>query len=226
MVGVVGPDQGEAHGQVGQGVGSQQQGVDAQVQLIDAQGAGETLQDHVAVLGQVDAGQLPAQAVVEKAVGEADEEVTLHGSLGLLDVEAVAHQAVQDGLSDGGIVVGLLGHIQGPGAEILAAATAGLVLCVGDLQPGHRMVKQSAEPTVQDAFAVSPAATGGARGAFGGPTQPGNGFGEAWPVSSKRCLGFYLYSRTQAVSFKTPGSCAQAVDEYAWGSVSSVKFRT
>src|SRR5262249_34715455 len=142
---VVGPDQGEANGQVGQRVGGQEQGVAAQVQFIDAQRAGKALQDQLAVLRQFQAGQLPAQAVVDEAVGEAHEEVALHGSPGLLDVEAVVQQAVQDGLADGGIVVGLGGHVQGPGAEVLAAAAAGAVLCVGDLQPGHPAVGQGAD---------------------------------------------------------------------------------
>src|SRR5262249_53674968 len=89
VVGVVGPNQGEAHGQVGQGVGGQQQDVAAQVQYIDAQRSREALQDQPAVLGQIEAGQLPAQAGVDEAIRQADEEVAAHRGLGLLDVEAV-----------------------------------------------------------------------------------------------------------------------------------------
>jgi hypothetical protein len=144
------------------------------VQLIDAQGAGETLQDHLAVLGQVEAGQLPVQAVIDKALRQRQEEITLHGGPGLLDVEAVAQQAVQDGLPDGGVVVRLGGHVQGPGAEILAAATARVVLCVGDLQPGRAAVGQGAEAAVQEAFAASPAAAAGAGGTPGGTPNPGD----------------------------------------------------
>jgi len=59
------------------------------VQLIDAQRPGEVLPDHAAVLRQVQAGQLPAQAVVDEAVGEFNEEVLLHSGLGLFDIEAV-----------------------------------------------------------------------------------------------------------------------------------------
>src|SRR5206468_496842 len=108
-------------GQVGQRVGGQQQGVAPQVQLIDAQRAAEPLQDRLAVPGQVEAGQLPAQAVVDEAVGQLQQEVALQGGLGLLDVEAVVQQAVEDGLADGGVVVGLGRHVEGPGAEVLAA---------------------------------------------------------------------------------------------------------
>ena len=174
---VVGPDQGKAHGQVGQRVGGQQQGVGAQVQLIDAQSSREALQDQPAVGGQIETGQLPAQAVVDETIGDCHEEVALQGGLGLLDVEAVAQQAVEHGLADGGVIVGLGRHVQRPGAEILAAATAGAVLCVGDLQPGDAPVGEGAEPAAQDALAVAAAAAGGARGAFGGATNPGDAFG-------------------------------------------------
>jgi hypothetical protein len=129
------------------------------------------------VLGQVQAAQLPAQAVVDEAVGEDDEEVALQSRFGLRDVEAVAQQAVEDGLANGGVVVGLGGHVQRPGAEELAAAAAGLVLCVGDLQPGHAPVGEGAESAAQDALAVPASAAGGAGGAFGGATGPGDEFG-------------------------------------------------
>ena len=80
MILVVGPDQGEADGQVGQGVGGQQQGVVAQVQLIDAQRPGEALQGHAAVLGQVQ-----YKAVGSTAVRDIEAErqplVGLHGHI-------------------------------------------------------------------------------------------------------------------------------------------------
>jgi len=137
------------------------------VEFIDAQRAGEALQDQAPVGAQVQARHLPAEAVVDEAVGQRHQEVAPHRGLGLLDVEAVAQQAIEDGLSNGGVVVGLGGHVQGPGAEILAAATAAAVLCVGDLQPGDPAVRQGADAAVQEAFAVAPAATGGARGTPG-----------------------------------------------------------
>ena len=144
------------------------------MQFIDAQGAGEPLQDHLAVRGQIQAGQLPAQAVVDEAVGQRQQEVASQGGLGLLDVEAVVQQAVQDGLTDGGVVVGLGRHVQRPGAEVLAAAAAGAVLCVGDLQAGAAVVGQGANATPEGAFAVPQAATGGAGGATRGATDSGD----------------------------------------------------
>src|SRR5262249_9246128 len=101
---VVGPNQGEADGQVGQRVGGQQQRVGTQVQFIDAQRPGEALQHQLAVPGQVEAGHLPAQAVVDEAVGQFHQEVAPHRGLGLLDVKAVAQQAVEDGVANGGVV--------------------------------------------------------------------------------------------------------------------------
>jgi hypothetical protein len=38
--------------------------------------------------------------------------------------------AVQDGLADDGVVSGLGRHVEGPGAEVLAAVAAGAVFCV------------------------------------------------------------------------------------------------
>jgi len=67
------------------------------------------------------AGQLPARAVVDEAIGECDEEVTLHGGLGLLDVEAVAQKAVEDALAvsaaAAGGTGGALGGATNPGDE-------------------------------------------------------------------------------------------------------------
>jgi hypothetical protein len=76
------------------------------VQLLDIQGAGEALRDAVAVVGQIETGPRPAQAVVDEALGGGHEEVALQGGLGLRDREAVVQQAVEGALADGGVVVG------------------------------------------------------------------------------------------------------------------------
>jgi hypothetical protein len=148
------------------------------VQLIDAQGSQEPFQDPPAVSGQIEAGQSPTQAVVDEAIGQRHEEVALHSGLGRLDVEAVVQEAVENGLADGGVVVGLGGHVQGPGAEVLAAGAAGLILCVGDLQPGDAVVGQGAEAAVEDALAVATSAAGGARCAFGSAADACDAFVE------------------------------------------------
>src|SRR5262252_5923859 len=87
-----------------------------------------------------------------------------HGLEGALDVEAVAEDAVEDGRADGGVVVGLGGHVEGPGAEVLAAAAAAAVFCVGDVQPGDLVVGQGADPAVAEPLARCRPATVGARG--------------------------------------------------------------
>jgi hypothetical protein len=55
-----------------------------------------------------------------------------------------------------------------PGAEVVAAGAAGLMLCVGNFQPGDAVVGQGAEAAVEEAFAATASAEGGAGGAFGG----------------------------------------------------------
>ena len=85
-------------------------------------------------------------------------------------------QAVEHGLADGGVVVGLLRHVQGSGAEVAAAGAAGLILGVGDFQPGDAVVGQGAEAAAENAFAMAPSAAGGARGVFGGPADASDTF--------------------------------------------------
>jgi hypothetical protein len=58
-------------------------------------------------------------------------------------------------LADGGVVIRLGGHVQRPGAEVLAAAAAGAVLCVGNLQPGDALVRQGADAAPEEAFTVT-----------------------------------------------------------------------
>src|SRR5438445_28682 len=90
---------------------------------------------------------------------------------GALDVEAVQKEAVQDGLPDLVVVVGLGRYLQGPGAEGLAAAAARLVLCVVDVEPGFLAVGQGADLAAQAADATAGLATAGAGAALGGATD-------------------------------------------------------
>jgi hypothetical protein len=60
--------------------------------------------------------------------------------------------------------------------KVVAAGAAGLILGVGDFQPGDAVVGQGAEATVEDAFASAPSAASGARGAFGGTADACNAF--------------------------------------------------
>jgi len=79
---VVAADQSEGDRQVADGIGSQQQSEAAQVKLIDAQRPGELFEDHFPVRGHVELSPQPAQAVVDEALRQAQEEVASHGSDG------------------------------------------------------------------------------------------------------------------------------------------------
>src|SRR5581483_2413245 len=69
-------------------------------------------------------------------------------------------------------------HVQGPGAEVLATAAAGAVLCVGDLPPGDALVRQRADAAAEEALAAPQAATAGARGPPRGTADAGDQVGE------------------------------------------------
>jgi hypothetical protein len=118
------PTRSGGHRQVGDGIGRQEQGEASQVEFVHAQRAGELLQDHPAVRPEVEPGDAPAQTVVDEALGEFQAEVTPHAGEGAFDVEAVFEDAVEDGIADPPVVVGLGRDIQGPGAEGLATLAA------------------------------------------------------------------------------------------------------
>src|SRR5205085_670054 len=105
-------------------------------------------------------GQAPVQAVVDEASGQGEQEVAFHGCDGTLDVEAVVEDAVEDGSADEVVVIGLGAAVGHPGAKILAAVTAGGVLCVEDVQPQGSPVVEGTDVAVQAALAVAAAAAG------------------------------------------------------------------
>jgi hypothetical protein len=70
-----------------------------------------------------------------------------------LDVEAVEEDAIKDGLADHRVVARLGRDVQRPGAEELAAATAGLVFAIVDIEKGHLAIGQGTDTTVEEAFA-------------------------------------------------------------------------
>src|SRR5205085_10832729 len=92
---------------------------------------------------------------------------------------AVAQEAVEDGLADGGVVVGFGGHVEGPGAEVLAAAAAAAaaVFCGGDVQPGDLAVGQGADAAAPEALAWGPPPAVRAGGGLGGRPDLGDPFG-------------------------------------------------
>jgi hypothetical protein len=85
-----------------------------------------------------------------------------------LHVESVFEDPVQNRSADHVVVAGLGRDLQGPGAEELAAAAAGLVLGVMDVEVGHVAVGQGTETPVEVASAAAVLAAVGTRMALGG----------------------------------------------------------
>jgi len=148
-----------------------------------AQDAREVLQRALAASGEVEAAQLPVEAVVHEADGEVEEEVATHGLEDSLDVEAVAEEAVQHGPADEGAVFGLGRDVEGPGAEGLAAGAEGAVLGVVDVEGGHLAVGEGADTTVEEAFAPPALAAVGAGMGLGGAADDADDRHEHGPRS-------------------------------------------
>ena len=66
------------------------------MKFVDAQGAGELLDDHLPMRGQVELSDLPAQAVVDEALGQLQQVVAAHAVDGTLNVEAVFEDVLED----------------------------------------------------------------------------------------------------------------------------------
>lgn len=91
---------------------------------------------------QVESCDLPAQAAVDEALGQFQEEVAFQGSL-----------------PDEVVVVGLGGYIDRPGADGLAKRAAGLIRGVVDIEEVDLAVAQGADTTAEAALAAARLAT-------------------------------------------------------------------
>ena len=98
-------------------------------------------------------------------------------------------------------------------SAVLAAAAAGLVLCVGDLQPGDPVVGPGADAAAEDALAVAAPAAGGAGGALGSTADTSDEFRQEHGLWPSGRLVSYRCPRAQALSFKTPKVCARAPEK-------------
>src|SRR5262245_31689419 len=165
---------------------------------------------------QVELGDLPAQAVVDEALRQHQEEVTSHGGEGALDVEAVFEDALQHGSSDQAVVVGLGRDGKRPGAEELAAAAARLVLGVVDVEVGDLAVGQRADTTVEGAFAAAVLAAGGAGVTLGGAADDADNWHEHG-LCSHDAEGTRRCRRTQALSFNLPSAYVCGCLSPRWG---------
>jgi hypothetical protein len=171
---VVATDQGEGYRQVGDGIGRQEQGEAAQVEFIYAHRAGELLQDHAAMRLQVEAGDAPAQAVVDEALREFQAEVTAHGGEDTFDVEAVLQDPVEDGIADPLVVVGLGRDSERPGAKELATGAACFVFRVDDMEVCLLAVGEGTDTTMKGTLAMAALAAVGAGMSLGGAAGDAN----------------------------------------------------
>src|SRR5271156_3995884 len=126
------------------------------------------------MLGQIELTNAPAQTVVDEALRQLQAEVALHAGQGAFDVETILKNTLKDGIANLSVVVGFGGHVEGPGAEVLATATAGLVLGIVDVDPGLLAVGQGANTTTEGAFAVSALAAVRTGLGLGGATDDAN----------------------------------------------------
>src|SRR5262249_30522655 len=143
--------------------------------LVDAQITAELLAGQATLFGLVQPSQAPPQAVVDEAAGQLEQEVAFHTVDSALDVEAIVEDAVEDGQADEVVVVGLGAAIGHPGAKRLAAATAGGVLCVEDVQPQDRAVGDGTNVAIKATVAVA-ATTAAGTGVGLGPAADGDDF--------------------------------------------------
>jgi hypothetical protein len=93
MIFVVARHQGESNGEIAKRIGGQQECAMAEMQFVDAQGAGDVFQGPLTIVGHVDLPDFPIEAVVEKAVGEIEEELALERLLQAIQAHAVFEQA-------------------------------------------------------------------------------------------------------------------------------------
>ena len=112
------------------------------------------------------------QAVVDEAVGEVQEEVSVHRPEDLLDAHPIVEDAVEHGVADFVVVQGAGFHARGGDAEGRATVAPGPVFAVGDVEIDGLLVGDGTDLTVKDILALTQLVTSGAwglaRGAFQG----------------------------------------------------------
>ena len=78
-----------------------------QVKFIDAERAAEPGQGPTAMVRQIELPHLSVEAVVDEAVGEVQQVISLHRANDLLDAHPILEDAVGHGVSDLVVVKGL-----------------------------------------------------------------------------------------------------------------------
>src|SRR5262249_39352988 len=140
-------------------VGGQQQRPVPQVDLVHTQGAGECLQGPAAIGRPVHLFELPAQAIVDKAGRQFQEEVAAQGVADAFDTQVVLQEAVEDGFADGIAILGLGFDAFDLGAEGSATSAAGAVFGGGDVQEQDGAVGEAADGTGVGGLAAAARAT-------------------------------------------------------------------
>ena len=90
-----------------------------QVKLVDAQRPAEAVQDPTAMVRQVELPDSLVEAVVDEAVGEVQEEVSVHRPEDLLDAHPIVEDAVEHGFTDLVVVQGEGFHARRSGGKVV-----------------------------------------------------------------------------------------------------------
>src|SRR5271157_1525861 len=140
--------------------------------LVDAQRPAEAVQDPTAMVRQVELPDPLVEAVVDEAVGEVQEEVSVHRPEELLDAHPIVEDAVEHGFTDLVVVQGAGFHARGSGAEGRATVATGPVFAIGDVEVDDLLVGDGTDLTMKNILALTQLTTSGAwglaRGAFQG----------------------------------------------------------
>jgi hypothetical protein len=125
----------------------------AEMQFVDAQGAGEIFEGPLPIGGHVDLTDFPIEAVVEKTVGEVEEELALERLLQAVQAHAVFEQAIDDHVPNAvGVVRSWFDAID-LGTKGLATRAAGAVFSDGQFDDGDFAESDVANASSVDIFA-------------------------------------------------------------------------
>jgi hypothetical protein len=122
----------------------------------------------VPVGGAVELSDLPIEAIVEEAIRQLEVEVTSQGLLDLLDAHAIIEDAVEDGLADLVVVMGLGRDALDLGAEGGAAVAGSPVFGGGDMEEEDGLVGEGANGAFVEVLASAESSTARAGSLLGG----------------------------------------------------------
>ena len=109
----------------------------------------------------------PIQAVVEEAVGEVEEKITVQGSVDLFHVHVVEEEAVEDCFTDLIGVTGIGVDAVDLGSEGGTAVARGYIFRGGAVEDDDGVIGNAADGSLMEPFAVARPSAVGTRGSFG-----------------------------------------------------------